>query len=109
MNTKNAYTSIKNGWLFSAQEAINKVYDELRSMIKNRKVSSRIQIFHANEVKSFIENTHQELIEIKILRNNVCGVIEIRLNIDFDELSESEIYELKNSTKNFKNKKFGFF
>lgn len=99
MTTKDAHTFIKNGWLFNAHEAIDKVYNELRKMIKNRIVSSTVRIFHAKEVKFFVETVHQEIIEIRILENTVCSLVEIRLNIDFDLLSESEIYELKEAAK----------
>ncbi len=99
VRTKEAYTAIKNGWLFNAQDAINKVYDELRKMIKANETYSVIKIFHAQQVKQFVEKVHNGYVEIQIIENTVCSRISIRLNVDFDILSESEIYELKQKAK----------
>ena len=109
-NTKDGVMSIKNGWLHNTCSGINKVMDVVNEMISNKKVEGSVKIFHADAVKLYYESTTNKLIEISIIGNTVCPTVNIRLNINYHELTESEYFELLETVikdKKLKKEKYG--
>ena len=87
--------AIMNGWLFNVKTAIDDVFGVVRNLIRDQEVVSEpFRIFHANEVKEFIEATTNHGVEIIKRDNRVSTTIVVRLNLDFEKLSESEWVEL---------------
>ncbi len=102
-NTKGFIKMINNGWLHNPKDSIDKVYKRINKMVLNKENTSKsFNIFHANLVKTFIEETSSKGIEVVILDKKVCSTIKININIVYDELSASEYSNLRKTIKNYK-------
>jgi hypothetical protein len=100
-NTKQFVHAIQNGWLFNPMESIIKVIKTVNELILNKKTESEfIRIFHAEETKKFFSDTIHGGIEIKIQSFTVCSDVSIKVNIDYDQLTDSEYYSLTHKIKN---------
>ena len=98
-NSKAFYGAIMNGWLFSVQESIDQVFEEVRQLIYSRENSTEIRLFHADEVKKYVEETTNHGVEIVKIDSRVSASVQIRLNLNFEEMSESEYSELVRKTQ----------
>ena len=100
-NSKAFYGAIMNGWLFNIQRSVDQVFEEVKQLIYSRENSTHFDgLFHADEVKKFVEETTSHGVEIIIGNPTVAADVEIRLNLNFEEMSESEYAELVKNTQN---------
>ena len=99
-NSEAFYGAIMNGWLFNVQRSVDQVFEEVRQLIYSRENSTEIRLFHADEVKKYVEETTSHGVEIVKIDNRVSASVQIRLNLNFDEMSSSEYAELVKKTQN---------
>ena len=93
-------TAIKNGWLHNIKFSVDTVISNVNIAILNEKgITPYFSIFHAEEVKSFIEKATHGGVKINILDNKVCSAIQCIINIDYSKMKIGEIHELKEYIK----------
>ena len=101
--TKDFLTAINNGWLLAPRKDIDKVFDIIDTMILEKKVISEyIDVNNGPEIKKYIEDVTYSNIEIEVLGNTIVTPIKIHINLDYDLLSESEYYTLKETIRKSK-------
>jgi hypothetical protein len=99
-NTRSFVSTIHNGWLHTPHRSINKVFETINKMILDKETESEtIKIFHAKETKTYIEEITGFGIELKIHGNTVCGSVKVFVNINYDELTDGEYYQLRRTIK----------
>lgn len=95
-NTKSFVELINNGWLHTPKESIDKVYKLINEMILNKKTESEsFSIYHAKYLKKYINKVLSGGVEIEILDNRVCTTVKIHININYDDLTDGEYYNLR--------------
>ena len=100
VSTDFLYQSAMNGWLFNINDAIDKVFKEVAQLIYSREnKSDLLRLFHADEVKKFIEETTHGAVQIVIVANYVAAEVYIKYNMDFDKLTDEQYNELVEKTQ----------
>lgn len=99
-STESFFTMIKNGWLNTPKESIDKIYKEINNLILNKKKESEvIRICHAEYVKKYIKETIGGGVDIQIINNYVCAEVKVIINIEYYKLSDSDYFNLTEMIK----------
>ena len=99
-DTKSFLRMINNGWLHNPKGSIDKVYRSINELIRNKENLKRIEIFHVPHVIEFFKGCTSGGIEIvPIGPSTICSGVNVIVNIDYSQLSDSEYYELLKTIK----------
>ncbi|MFA5152084.1 MAG: hypothetical protein WC554_05970 [Clostridia bacterium] len=97
MSTVGLQTFIVNGWFSEINKPVNECIEEIKKAIKNKKSETiTFDIFNALEVKNYIESICSDF-EVCIINNLVCAPVYIKINIDYNKLSDGDYYAIVSS------------
>mgnify|MGYP000909692889 CR=1 FL=1 len=89
---------VTGGWFKSAFTSTAKAFIEIQKAITNKQTTAYFTSFHAKELKVYLESVSNNVIELSH-DNEVCSNVTIRININYELMSEADLCELIRAMK----------